>query len=56
MAFVSHPHPVSLRLAGEPASRRSAPHASRARAAAALRAPPARGRGLRGSAGAATAV
>jgi len=55
MASVSHPLPVPPRLAGEPAGPR-APHAPRARAAAAWRSPPGRACGVRAFAGAASAV
>jgi hypothetical protein len=57
MAFVSHPHPTPPRIAGEHARPRPAPSAFPRRAAAiALPSLRARGRLVRGSAGAAAAV
>jgi len=57
MAFVSHPHPTPPRHAGEHARPRPAPGAFPRRAAAtALLSPRARGRLVRGPAGAAAAV
>jgi len=56
MAFDPHPHPVSLRHAGEAAGPKPTPHALRARVAAAALSPPARAHRARGPAGAASAV
>jgi len=57
MAFVSHPHPTLPRHAGETARPWPLPGAlSRRAAATVLRSPRARGRRVRGPAGAARAV